>query len=187
MKKYSKPKIGPVSQKVLLILLAGAALGLTHSPTQYFRIVKEAEKEWARINRRALHNAIRKLYRAKMVDSKDNKNGSTTIFLTQNGKKKALTYKLDEISIPEMKKWDGNWRVVLFDIPEKHKKGRNALSQLLKQMGFYRFQKSVFAHPFECKNEVDFVVEFFALRSYVRFILAHHIDNELHLKHHFGL
>ncbi|OGF73275.1 CRISPR-associated endonuclease Cas2 [Candidatus Giovannonibacteria bacterium RIFCSPHIGHO2_02_43_13] len=187
MKKYSKLKIGPVSQKVLLILLAGAALGLTRSPTQYFRIIKNTEKEWGRINRRALHNAIRKLYKAGLIDSKDNKDDSITIFLTQNGKKKALTYKLDEISIPVMKKWDGNWHIVLFDIPEKHKKGRNALSQLLKHMGFYRFQKSVFIHPFECQNEVDFVVEFFSLRPYVRFILAKQIDNELHLKHHFGL
>lgn len=187
MKKYSEPKIGPVSQKVLLILLAGSALGLTHSPTQYFRILKKAEGEWDRINRRALHNAIRKLYRARLIDSKDNKDGSTTMLLTQNGKKKALTYELDEMKIPKMNKWDKYWRIVLFDIPEKHKKGRNALARILKQMEFYQFQKSVFVHPFECRDEVDFVVEFFSLRPYVRFILANHIDNELHLKNHFNL
>ena len=107
--------------------------------------------------------------------------------LSQKGKKRALTYQIDEIKIPKMKKWDGNWRIVLFDIPEKFKKSRDALSLTLKKMGFYKFQKSVFIHPFDCKYEIDFVVEFFSIQSYVRFIIAHHIDNELHLKRHFRL
>ena len=51
------------------------------------------------------------------------------------------------------------------------------ISKLQAKINFTTTSKQVF----------DFVVEFFALRSYVRFILAHHIDNELHLKHHFGL
>ncbi len=49
------------------------------------------------------------------------------------------------------------------------------------------FQKSVFISPFECKDEVNFVIEFFNLRPYVRFITATEIDNALHLKNQFGL
>jgi len=49
-------------------------------------------------------------------------------------------------------------------------------------MGFYQLQKSVFIYPFECSNEINFVIEFFNLRPFVRQILAERIDNELHLK-----
>ena len=86
-----------------------------------------------------------------------------------------------------MDKWDGMWRLVMFDIPERFKKGRNALSLKLKQMGFYPMQKSAFISPYECKNEVDFVVELFNLKLYVRFILVKETDIDLDLKNKFQL
>lgn len=41
--------------------------------------------------------------------------------------------------------WDGIWRIVIFDIPESHKKARNALRWKLKEWGFEIWQKSVWA------------------------------------------
>ena len=83
--------------------------------------------------------------------------------------------------------WDGKWRLVVFDVPEKLKKGRNALREKLKKIGFYELQKSVFVFPYKCKDEVDFIVEFFNLRKYVRFGVLESIDNELDLKKVFDL
>ena len=186
-KRYSEPRIGPVAQKVILLLLGGLALGLTRSPRQQFKIIRMIGKEWHDIDRRALHNAIKSLYRSRLIDAGDNTNGTTTIVLTERGKKKALTYQIDELKIPPMKKWDHKWRMVLFDIPENMKRARDALARALKNAGFIKFQKSVFIHPFECRNEVDFVTEFFNLRPYVRFITVTEIDNELHMKNRFNL
>ncbi len=171
----------------MLLLLGGLSLGLTHSPKQYFRIARTIGEEWKRIERRALYNAIKSLYRSKLLDVKDNSDGTTSLLLSKQGKKKALTYQIDEIKIPRMKKWDGKWRIVLFDIPEDQKKERNALSKVLKNAGFIMFQKSVFINPFHCKDETDFVIEFFNLKPYVRFITAIEIDNALHLKNQFDL
>ena len=162
-------------------------MGISRSPRGYSRVIKGIKKEWEKINRLALQRAIRKLYESKLIEGKDNADDTTTMLLTDKGKRRALTYHIDEITIPKMKKWDKRWRIVLFDIPEKYKKGRNALASILKRMGFYTFQKSVFIHPFDCKNEVDFVIEFFNLRPYVRYIIAEHIDNELHVKSIFSL
>ena len=179
--------LGPTAQKLLVLLLGGLALSLTTSPRRYFRIIRTIKKDFGKINQRALHNAIRNLYKAKLIDGKDNSDGTTTLFLTEKGRVKTLRYKIDDISIPEMKRWDGKWRVILFDIPEKYKKSRNALARSLKNMGFYQFQKSVFIHPFECKNEIDFVIEFFSLRPHVRMIMAERVDTEPHLKRIFDL
>ena len=180
-------QLKPTTQKVLVLLLGGLALGLSSSPKQYFRVLKAIAKDWKTINRYALHRAIKRLYRSRLIDARDNPDGTTTLFLTKKGKNIALKYNIDNIKIAPMKKWDGKWRLALFDIPERHKKARNALSLTLKKIGCLQFQKSVFVHPFECSNEIDFIIEFFSLRSYVRFILAEHIDNELHLKKHFSL
>lgn len=185
--KQKTLQLKPTTQKVLLLLMGGSALALSASPVGYFSIIGVIVKAWKEINRRALHSAIKSLYRSKLIDAKDNPNGSVTIVLTENGKKCALRYDIETIKIPTMKKWDGKWRVILFDIPEKSKKARNALAKLLQEMGCVKFQKSVFVCPYECKKEVDFVIEFFNLRPYVRYMIADHIDNELDFKRKFDL
>lgn len=185
--RYKEPRIGATAQKILLLLGTGVSLGFSYSPKQYSYILKTAAKEWEWINRRTLYATIKNLYKSKLVDEKENSDESTTIVLTKKGKKKVLTYKINEMEVPIMKKWDKKWRIVIFDIPERFKKARNALAYALKQMEFFPLQKSVFIHPFECKNEIDFVIEFFSVRPYVRYIVAEHIDNEFHIKTRFNL
>ena len=75
----------------------------------------------------------------------------------------------------------------MFDIPEILKKVRDTFRYQLKKLGFIELQRSVFILPFECKNEIEYIIEFYNIRKHVRFIEANQIDNELHLKHKFQL
>lgn len=179
-------KIGPTMQKILLLLGGGLALGLSGRPDKHFRIMRGMAKEWNSINRRALYDAIRKLYRSKMV-SYTEKDGITAMVLSENGKNKVLEYNLEKMKIRKPDQWDKVWRMVIFDVPEDFKRGRNALAAKLKQLGFYLMQKSVFIYPYACKNEVDFIVEIFGLRPYVRFLLVKETDIDLDLKHRFKM
>ena len=47
------------------------------------------------------------------------------------------------------KKWDGIWRMVIFDIPETEKMKREELRGKLKDLGFACWQKSVYISPFD--------------------------------------
>lgn len=178
---------GVVQKKILLLLWGGLVLGLSGSPRAYFRILKGIAKEWEYINRQTLQKAVRRLYYSKLLEEKYNADGSITLILTDEGKKKVLTYKIGEMKIEKPTNWDKKWRVVLFDIPEKRKRTRDALRCHLKNLGFYEFQKSVFIYPYDCKNEIDYIIEFYNLRKFVRFIVADSLDNELHLKSHFKI
>ncbi len=180
-------KLGATTQKILLLLLGGLALGLSGSPRRYMRVAKEISREWRAIDRRELYRAIRRLYDSKLVSLKEEKDGSLSLIITREGKKIALHYKLDELVIPAPARWDKKWRVIIFDIPEKQKPLRDILRTRLKQLGLLELQKSVFVHPYECRNEIDFVIELYNARRFVRFIEAHRIDNELHLQKKFGL
>lgn len=82
---------------------------------------------------------------------------------------------------------DGKWRIVVFDIPEKKRHGRDALREKLCELGFYELQKSVLVFPYPCQDELDFLIEYFGLRRYVRVGILETIDNELHLKKYFQL
>src|SRR3989344_5150956 len=180
-------KLGSAAQKTLLLLAGGLTLGPAGSPTTYFKIVRAMAHDWKKINEEELHQAIKNLYRSKLVSAKKNENGSFTLTITRKGQKVALNYKIENIIIPAMKKWDGKWRMVVFDVPEKYRIGRDALRRALKQIGFLEYQKSVFIHPFECKDEIDFVVEFFRMRPWARIVVAESIDDDLRLKRHFNL
>lgn len=175
-----------VKKKILLLLLAGIALGFTYHPKRQWRILKATAKEWKRINEEKLRREIWGLYRSKLIKAKENPDGTFTYVLTDKGKMKVLTYHFKEMKI-KREKWDGKWRLVVFDIPEKLKIYRNALREKLKELGFYELQKSVFVFPYPCQDELDFIIEFFNLRKYVRCGVLESIDNELHLKKIFNL
>ncbi len=178
--------MSPTKQKVLLLLLAGISFGCSYTPHQQIKILKDLDRVWKKIDEKKLKEAIRELYRSKMVEIKENPDMSHTLILTKKGKIKSLTYHFQKMKI-ERKNWDGKWRIVIFDIPEKLRKGRDALRDKLKELGFHEFQKSVFVFPYECQNEIDFIIEFFNLRKYVRFGVLKMVDNELHLKKIFKL
>lgn len=179
--------IGPRAQKLLLLLHAGAALALTRRPDALFRIVHSTSKEIARIDARTARRAVAALYQSKLVDYTEHRDGAVTLILTDEGKNKALRYNLNTISIQKPARWDGWWRVVAFDIPERFVRGRKELSAMLKELGFYAMQKSVFIFPYACENEIDFIVETFGLRPYVRVMLVKKTDIDLFLKQKFNI
>lgn len=185
--EQKRKRVGHTQKKVLLLLLGGLALGMTRSPRQYFRILRGMKKEWDWISKSELESSIHKLYRTRLISEKHNRDGTTTITLSESGRNLALTYNLDTLILPKTKIWDKKWRLVTFDIPERIKKVRDALRYHLKKIGMCEFQKSLFIYPHDCKNEIDFIIEFYGARKYVRFILADAIDNELEFKKYFNL
>lgn len=180
-------RLGPNQQKTILLLIGGVGLSVARTSAQYFRVISEVSKEWKKINKKQLEKAIASLYRSKLIREHENQDGSLTMILTDKGRQSAITFNIDNMKIKKPKKWDKKWRMVLFDIPEKHKKARDALRETLRKLGFYEYQKSVLIHPYECRKEIDFVVEYFDIRPYVRIITANELDNEIHIRKIFGL
>jgi len=150
--------------------------------SKHLSVLGKMNREWDKINRQTLKRAIQGLYESKLVDIKEDENGNTRMVLSYEGKQKILSYKVDELKISVPKKWDKKWRLVIFDIPEKFKQGREALRMQLKNLGFHQLQKSILIFPYDCRNEVEFLIELYSLRPYVRYAVVESIDNELHLK-----
>ena len=177
----------PTKQKILLMLLAGAAIYLSRSPKTQWKIAKNLPRACRAINRATLYRILREFYHDRLVDWRVEKDGAVTIVLTELGRKRALRHKIDELSIAKPLRWDKKWRIVLFDIPERHKKAREALRNKLRELGFVQFQKSAWAHPYPCRDLIDFIVEIFEVRAYVQYLEATAITNDAELKLHFVL
>lgn len=174
-------------KKIILLLLTGATLGFTHSPKQYFKVLKTSAKTWREINKYKLVRLIKEFYTERLVEYKEHKDGTTEVVLTEDGKQSALKYNFDDLQLKKAGAWDGAWRLVFFDIPEHKKVARNALRKKLQDLGFYQIQKSIFIFPHECKDEINFVTETLNLRPHVRYALVKHVTNESELKLKFNL
>lgn len=108
------------------------------------------------------------------------------IKLTEKGKERASKCYLKAISL-KYKKWDRKWRVVIFDIPLRLNRKRDALREFLKQMGFQELQKSIYISPYPCREELEAVLEYLQLKPYVKFFEADFFEEEEILKKRFKL
>lgn len=68
--------------------------------------------------------------------------------LTQKGRHKVASLKLDSRESLANPNWDGKWRIILLDLPEDRKAERESLRYLLKKAGFIRLKNSAWVSPF---------------------------------------
>lgn len=169
--------VGGVTKGILVLLGAGAVIGLALMFPGIGFLYKEINKaKWEAAKRRGtLKSTIKRLEKQQLI-SWSEQNGETKLTLTDKGRKRVLRYKIDELKIQKPNKWDGWWRVIVFDIPEEKKIAREVFRNKLKDLKFYQLQKSVFVCPYECKDEVDFLSHTFEVAPYVHVIKAKEIS-----------
>ncbi len=177
----------PIKQKLLLVLEAGVAMGLTRSVRKQIYILKSIPKEFRRIDQNYLWRIISEFHRDRLVNYQEDDDGEITMTLSEHGRKQILRFELDQLVIKPPARWDKKWRLVIFDIPEKIKLAREALRDKLKDLGFFELQRSVWVFPYSCHDEINFIVEVFDIRQHVRLVEAEYITNEAELLLRFDL
>ena len=130
------------------------------------------------VDKNKIGQAVRNLHRNKYIRVKNTDGPDSVIQITPLGLKKLVKYKFDDLKLQPSKKWDGMWRIVIFDIPEKKKIIRQSINLKLKELGFEALQKSTFIYPYDCRKEIEFIKSYFYLKNEINFIVADEIDNE---------
>lgn len=137
--------------------------------------------------RKRINNALGNLKRQKFIKITKEKNGSFQVKLTDSGKQRLLKLSMENIVLPNPAVWDGKWRIVIFDIPNELNAAREALREKIKGLGFKQLQRSVWVYPYECKDEILFVAEFFGVEKYVEIIVAEKVLHEKVLRDAFKM
>jgi len=134
-----------------------------------------------------IRDAFRKLHTKGFLTYKKGRNGWSA-YLTAEGKKYAKNLELQEIiQIQKPKRWDGRWRVVIFDIWERRRSSRDKLRSMLQRAGFYKVQNSVWVHPYDCEELISFLKVQMRLGNGVLYIIAEGIEQDENLRRHFDL
>ncbi len=181
---------GALAREILLMIAAGVAIPaaflMPGIPRALRPLLKSLSEKCGAKRSEGFIKSLSYLQKNRLV-SVTEKDGQQVVTLSEDGKKRMLSYNLDQMTIKEPKAWDGDWRIVIFDIPEQKKLGREAFRSKLKQLGFFQLQKSCFIYPFDCKSEIDFISEMYEVSPYVNFIVAKEIEGASLLKKSFGL
>lgn len=103
------------------------------------------------------------------------------IELTDKGKDRVRLFLVKDFEFVYPAKWDGKWRLIIFDVPNKRRGARDILRFRLKSMGCFQLQESVFVFPFDCKGVIDYIKDLYEIKPYVQYIIAETIETEIDL------
>ncbi|OGZ30827.1 MAG: hypothetical protein A2931_01850 [Candidatus Niyogibacteria bacterium RIFCSPLOWO2_01_FULL_45_48] len=126
-----------------------------------------------------IRDGFNNLKRKKLVEVIRTKGDKTVIRLTTKGGKRIRELVLDTLTIPKPKKWDGVWRVMIFDIPVSMNKARSAFRATIKDLGMYQLQKSVWVYPYPCEDEILFTANFFNIEKHIEIFETKYFMNKI--------
>ena len=104
--------------------------------------------------------------------------------LTHSGE---LSILVQKAGVKKTDKWDGKWRVIIYDIPEESKEKRKLLRYLLKKNHFYKLQASVYITPYPLNREALDYLKVSGLSIFIRIFRVDEMDDEEELVKHFNL
>lgn len=170
------------------LLLTGAIAIAATSPYFFTNLAKVYLKnqKFKNTDKRKIAQALAYLKKNRLIILKE-KDNKIIVELTGQGKRKIKEYQFEDLKIEKPKTWDKKWRIVIFDIPEKLRRGRDALRDKLNNLGFYELQKSVWVYPYPCENEIQLIAEIFEVTLYINIVIAEKISNDIKAKTYFNL
>ena len=97
------------------------------------------------------HKETIKRSRDRLVKTGLLKYENELIYITKKGETRLALLEIKE-KPKKPKKWDGKWRMLIFDIPEKRKSLREKIRLTLSDIGFVNLQDSVWIYPYSCED-----------------------------------
>lgn len=114
-------------------------------------------------------------------------NGKLILKLTEKGKIKLLKYDLKNLKLKKPKKWDGKWRLIVYDVPEKKYLIRDVFRRYLKSMKFVKLQASVYLTPYPCETEIELLRNYYDIINEVVVLTVSGIEQEQAYQEYFKI
>ena len=182
----TEAKIATVALCVLAVasipvLVMGAAV--MGNAVQVFKMFEGSKK----YSHKQISSVMDSMKRQRLIEYVSDKHVQTIVKITKKGETKLRAFDIELMKIKKPHKWDGKWRLVMFDIPMRFTKGREALRFHLKKLNFFQFQKSAWIYPFPCEDEIIFIADFFGVGKYVEVLTVENILRDDKVRKHFKL
>ena len=181
-------RTGQLQNAVLTALSVGGILALALVAPNAMRILELGGKKTNRFSERS-RSSVNRLVRQGYIEFVEVHN-QKSLRITKSGRK-ALERAENESRVragPRIpKKWDGRWRLVVFDIPERRKTTRNKLREMVRQFGFLRLQDSVWVHPYDCEDLIVLMKADLHVGKDILYAVVEKLENDRWIREHFDL
>ena len=171
-------KVAIIDNTLKIVVMGGAMTAGLLIPNLLIGLDKPLEIFARTMNRRARERELRKVLYYMKSQKLIEGSYEHGLKITARGRQRLAVDEFRAVSVKKPENWDKKWRLVLFDIPEDYKTARNALSWKLKSLGFIQLQKSVWLHPFPCRDVVERIAVYYKIESFVTYIETSYIDNQ---------
>lgn len=172
-----------------LFVTGGLAVGLVapHMLGLFEYLNPISRKNTMRFNQR-ITQALLRLERRGLIKV-TGEGRKREIHITEQGEEIINRLYAGAYVIPLPVRWDGKWRLVMFDVPEKRKKVRDILRMLLRSAGFVHFQDSAWIQPYPCDELVTLLRSHLGSgKGEIRYLTASFIDeSDYTFRKHFDL
>lgn len=106
--------------------------------------------------------------------------------LTEKGERE-----LESLTLASQKtrrrKWDGKWRVLIFDIPDRRRNVRDKVRSTLRMIGFERLQDSVWIHPYDCEDHMTLLKADFKIGREMLYMVVDALEGDDWLRKKFSV
>ena len=114
--------------------------------------------------------------------------GTSFARITERGKQAlAMSAEKARLAGNKPKKWDRQYRLVMFDVPEKRKRVRDLLRREMRDIGFLRVQDSAWLYPYDCEEFISLLKADLRIGKDVLYAVVDSIDNDVWVRKHFNL
>ncbi len=117
----------------------------------------------------------------------ESKGGTSFVRLTEKGERLAALMDAGRIKLKKPARWDGKWRMLIFDIPEGRRAVRTQIRSALIRFGFVRLQDSVWVFPYDCEDLILILKAELKIGKDVLYVIADRIEYDAPFRKMFGL
>lgn len=144
-----------------------------------------ARTRGSHLSENSYYTALARLRKRKLIDK-----GGYGYALTPRGEWSAIKAYVAWASSKQhriIRRWDGKWRIVLFDFPERKRVYRDYVRNVLKRHGFREFQRSTWIHPHKIPVHIERLFKDERIQKNVRVITGQDINYDKDLRRKFKL
>lgn len=183
-----RAKKGQLERIALSALATAGVVGLMLAAPNMVKLLRGLDMSWASKQdpARRLRDVAYRLKRKHLIEW-SRVHGRIRMRITPAGKRHLdiLSHGAKPLLIP--KRWDGKWRLLAFDIPEKRRRTRDRVREVLSVWGFIRFQDSVWIYPYDCEEVMTLLKNDLHIGNEMRYVIADAVEYDAPFRRHFGL
>ena len=183
--KDKNPRIALIGKTILvsvavvgIVSVAVLFPGVAHIIAPFVRKKKYSPKQ-------AIERNLESLIRSGLLKKTFDSNGDAHVELTKKGKWEAFIRGNSRDTLKQ--KWDGMWRMVIFDVPLSKNTLRRELRRAMSLYGFVMIQKSVWAYPHACDDFIELIKSHLGIANDVLYMKVLYLENDASLRKEFKI